>query len=135
MADKAKPKGPKGIRPAYKFTEGKRQAFLDALRRGARRGLAAEAAGVTRQLVCDYIERIPEFAKLVEKAELEANEPIEDALYQAALSGNVVALQVWLYNRMPDRWRDKRQVNAHLLGPDGGSLKAEITVRLVEAGG
>jgi hypothetical protein len=54
----------------------------------------------------------PKFAEEVERAEMEANETVENALFEAAQSGNVVAIQVWLYNRMPDRWKDKRAATA-----------------------
>jgi len=54
----------------------------------------------------------PKFAAEVERAEMEANETVENALYEAALSGNVVACQVWLYNRTPERWKDKRAAAA-----------------------
>lgn len=30
---------------------------------------------------------------------------VESALYEAAISGNVPAIQMWLYNRAPHRWR------------------------------
>jgi hypothetical protein len=42
-----------------------------------------------------------EFKKAISQAELEANQKVENALFEAAMSGNVTAIQVWLYNRMP----------------------------------
>ena len=58
-----------------------------------------------------------------EQAELEANELVENALFQAAIGGNVTACQVWLYNRMPDRWADRRNVRI------GGEPEHPIDVR------
>jgi hypothetical protein len=52
----------------------------------------------------------PEFAAAEQEAEMDATENIEDALYRAAIGGNVTAMQVWLYNRCPDRWRDRRNL-------------------------
>ena len=98
-------------RGPYKFTKQKQEAFLAALREGSRRGAAAESVGVTRWLISHYIKSNPEFREAIERAEMEANELVEDALFMAATSGNVVAAQVWLYNRAPDRWRDQRNVN------------------------
>lgn len=52
------------------------------------------------------------FAESVTEAELDANEAVEDALFKAAtVDRNVTAIQVWLYNRCPDEWADKRRTN------------------------
>jgi len=104
----------------YKFGAQKRTEFLQNLRDGMRRGAAAEAVGVTRETVRLVYRDEPEFASAVEQAEMDANETVEDALYQAATSGNVTAIQVWLYNRQPERWVDKRNVKMEHSGPDGG---------------
>lgn len=40
----------------------------------------------------------------------ERTQHVVDALYKKALAGNVVAMQVWLYNRAPEFWADKRAV-------------------------
>lgn len=94
-----------------KFTDAKRQAYLDALsEQGLGRCAAAKAAGVSRETVSDYIKDHPEFADLRDEAELLANEKVESALFQAATTGkSVTAMQVWLYNRMPGRWKDQRR--------------------------
>jgi hypothetical protein len=106
--------GPKRRRP-YKFTPSRRAAYLDRLREGYRRGAAAEAVGVTRQLVTTYCQADKSFSQECEQAELDANEPVEDALYQAALSGNVRAAETWLYNRSADRWKRRLDVTTDLL--------------------
>jgi len=106
-----------------KFGKRRKQAYLDALRQGARRGAAAASVGVTRETVRLHRQKDPEFAQAEIDAELEAHELVEDALFQAALSGNVVACQVWLYNRMPDRWQDRRNVNLQHTGKDGGPIE------------
>jgi hypothetical protein len=94
----------------YKFDANKREAFLDKLREGLRRGAAAEAIGVSRVTVCDAMRDDPDFADAVSQAELDSCELVEDALFKAAtLDRNVTACQVYLYNRRPDRWRDMRQ--------------------------
>jgi hypothetical protein len=100
-------------RPAkpYKFDAQKREAYLQKLREGCRRGRAAEAVGVSRVTVCDAIRDDAAFADAVTQAELDACEPVEDALFKAATEDrNVTAIQVWLYNRRPDRWKDMRQI-------------------------
>jgi len=98
-------------RKPYKFTLKKRTEYLELLRGGQRRGPAAHAVGVTRQTVSEYKKRDLEFADLADDAEMDANEEVEDALFMAATSGNVTAIQVWLYNRWPERWRDARNLN------------------------
>jgi len=93
-----------------KFGPQKREKYLDALSKGARRGTAAKSVGVSAELVRQYRLQYPQFELLVLEAEEVANELVEDALFRAAIDGNVIACQVWLYNRMPNRWRDKRNI-------------------------
>lgn len=92
------------------FGDEKREAYLDHLRNGLRRMAAADAVGVVYSTVWRAIDADPDFRSAVNQAEMRADEEVEDALYQAAIAGNVTAIQVWLYNRRPDRWRDMRQL-------------------------
>ena len=91
------------------FGPAKRDAYLAALRNGVGRGEAARSVGIGRNSPGRYGGRHPDFALAIEEAEMAANEKVENALFQAAISGNVTACQVWLYNRVPERWQDKRQ--------------------------
>ena len=50
------------------------------------------------------------FAAEVAQAETDANELVEQAMFSSALKGNVTAQQVWLYNRDPEHWQDKRNI-------------------------
>lgn len=109
----------------YKFTAAKKEAYLEALRRGSLRGAAAKAVGVTRWTILHHARQDPEFAKAIEDAEMSLVQVVEDALYKAAVEGNVTAQQVILYNRAPDRWRDRRNVS--VTGPDGGPIKLELS--------
>ena len=101
---------PQGQPSFAKFAPPKRERYLKALATGARRGAAAKSIGVSLQLVRMFRNCHPEFALAELKAEDSANELVESALFNAACKGNVVAIQVWLYNRMPERWRDKRNI-------------------------
>lgn len=94
----------------YKFDELKRKKYLELLSEGMRRGVAAKAVGMTRQAVWEYCQREPAFKKLISEAEMTADEEVEDALRMAAISGNVPAAFGWLYNRQPDRWQDRRNI-------------------------
>jgi len=86
------------------------------LSKGARRGAAAKAVGVSRQTILNHIKEDEKFHKAVDEAEMDANEVVEDALYKAACSGNIVAIQVWLYNRDPLHWTDKRNIQVNASG-------------------
>lgn len=59
----------------------------------------------TRHLLKD-----PDFAEIVAGSIDRANATIEEALYAKAAAGNVAAIQLWLFNREPDRWRDVRRI-------------------------
>ena len=93
----------------YKFDDIKRAAYLDALREGCGKAQAAAKVGVHRSTVHNHRTRDPEFADEESRAELEAVGEVESALFMAAISGNPTAMQVFLYNRAPDQWADKRQ--------------------------
>ena len=120
MADASDAASPK--RRREKFDRLKKDEFLELLREGMRRGKAAGEVGVNRATVQRHMNRYPTFADEVSEAEMHADEEVEDALYQAAISGNVVAIQVWLYNRRPERWQDRRQARHQIEGPDGGPI-------------
>ena len=121
-------KGPgPGPRPPYKFTKEKREAYLELLRQGGRRHASARAVGITPDMVCLTMHADPEFASAVNKAEMEANEFVESALFQQTQKGNVTAIQVWLYNRDPARWKDQRKAgNTEALEQILDSLPAEF---------
>src|SRR5712692_6464675 len=101
-----------------KFGILKRAKYLQLLRKGGRREASARACGVSPDLIYLLKKEDAEFAEEAEKAEMEANSLVENALFKAAIHGNVVACQVWLYNRAPDRWTDRRQFDH----------KSEVTV-------
>lgn len=79
-----------------KFTEALKEKYLQNIRDGMRRGAAAEALKLKRRDVYEYLEDNPDFLKEVMYAELEANEHVEEALYQGAVSGNVAAARAWI---------------------------------------
>lgn len=89
---------------ACKFTPKKKRAYIELLCRGGRRGISAEAVGVTLQTVRAHMAADPGFASAVEDAEMHAHEMVEDALFQAACSGNVPSMIFYLCNRVPDKW-------------------------------
>jgi hypothetical protein len=112
---------------SVKFSSLKRQAYLDLLRQGTRRGAAAEAVGVHRDTIRNTMLADPEFAAAVDAAEMDANELVENSLFTQAVKGNTTAIQVWLYNRNPNRWKDQRNLGkGDVLEEILGSLPPEF---------
>jgi ubiquinone/menaquinone biosynthesis C-methylase UbiE len=106
-----------------KFDAVKKEQYLASLRSGIGRTLAADKTGVSRQTLSNHRTRYPAFAEDESLAETHADEKVENALYEAAVSGNVTAIQVWLYNRQPGKWADRRSVKQELYVPDGINVK------------
>jgi hypothetical protein len=70
--------------------------FLAHLRAGMRRGAAAEFLGLSRFTTYAFIAEHPDFERQVLESEDAALENVEEALYQAAVTGNVRACELWL---------------------------------------
>jgi len=54
-----------------------------------------------------------EFGDLVADANDQLDENIQAALARAAQNGNMTAIQMWLYNRRPEEWRDVKRIEVH----------------------
>ena len=117
--------GKKKARPPYKFDDIKKEAYFESLRNGLGRMAAARSVGCTPEWMEKLMRRDPEFKRAISQAELEANQKVENALFLAASSGNVVACQVWLYNRMPERWSDRRRME-HVGGDKDLPIRGEV---------
>jgi hypothetical protein len=78
------------------FTRIKQAEFLEHLRAGMQRGAAADALGLSRIKVREYINTNKPYERLVLDAEVDATEHVQEALYQAAVSGSVAAAKTWL---------------------------------------
>lgn len=92
-----------------KFADKEKAKYLEALRCGNGRIHAAKAAGVSKELVRQYRNATPGWADEEYEAEHEADEKVENALFKMACGNNVAAACAWLYNRQPDRWKDRRK--------------------------
>ena len=108
----------------YKLNTIKKEEYLEKLRNGHTRGYAATLVGVGRSTIYDHMKKDKAFADAISEAETDAIAKVENALYEAATSGNVTAIQVYLYNRDPKRWSDRR--NIQLAGEGGGPIKVDI---------
>lgn len=123
-----RPLGPGSGKPR-RFTEEVRLAYLVKLAAGVPKTTAAYEVGVTPSTVWDYINAHPEFADQARLAMAVVDDRVEEALMNKALGGDVIAAQVWLYNRRPSRWQDRRKV-VHVtddaINAEIESLKAEL---------
>jgi hypothetical protein len=106
-----------------KFDSIKKDEYLALLRQGHTRGLAASLVGIHRATVSTHMKKDKGFAEAVSEAESDAIGKVENALFEAAISGNVTAIQVYLYNRNPERWADRRSVR--LAGEGGGPIEVK----------
>ena len=118
---------------AEKFDRTKKNEYLALLEDGKRRGTAARAVGVSLRTVQKHRIRYPSFAVEESLAEMDADDVVEDALYvNATENNNVVAQQVWLYNRRKDRWQNmNRQQRIQIVG---GDKKEDAPVQIVSEG-
>ncbi len=106
-----------------KFDSIKKDEYLGLLRQGHTRGLAASLVGIHRATASIHMKKDTGFAEAVSEAESDAVGKVENALFEAAISGNVTAIQVYLYNRNPERWADRRSVR--LAGEGGGPIEVK----------
>lgn len=87
----------------------------------ARDGLSDEQLahnmGITPSTLYEWKKKYPEISESLKKGKEVADIEVENALHEMAVSGNVTAIIFWLKNRLPEKWRDKRDVNL------GGEVK------------
>jgi len=110
-----------------KFDAIKQQEYIQQLSQGVGRCAAAEAVGVNVKTVERHMKADKAFAENVSTAEMFRDDQMVNALYQSGINGNVIAQQVWLYNRRPDRWKDARKYQ--ITGEEGGPVKVSIEER------
>lgn len=117
----------KGDKPSeskpYKFDAIKKTKYLEYISNGHTRGHAATLVGTHRATVSIHMKKDIEFREAVSQAEIDAIGKVENALFEAATSGNVTAIQVYLYNRDPKRWSDRR--NIRLAGEGRGPIEVK----------
>lgn len=66
----------------------------------------------------------PEFRELINFACTQADGNIEKTLYETARRGNIAAMQMWLFNRRPDKWKDVKRIE----------VRNDVTVSLATVG-
>ena len=105
-----------------KFDKQKKLRYLELLADGIGRVKASKDVGVHIVTVERHINKNQAFKDACSLAEMEADEEVENALFEAARSGNVPAAFGWLYNRRPEKWQDRRNLRTEISGPNGGPI-------------
>ncbi|MDB8545796.1 hypothetical protein PNV01_13385 [Turicibacter sanguinis] len=79
----------------------------------ARDGLSqqqiADNLGISLTSLKNYKKKSLPILTAIKKGKEVADYEIENALYNAAIGGNVSAMIFWLKNRRPDKWKDKKE--------------------------
>ena len=87
---------------------------LDKLRGWACNGLSmadiAANMGIRHETLCAYRKRSDKIDLALRISREVADLRVENALYQSALKGNVIAQKYWLTNRKPNEWREKTEI-------------------------
>ena len=86
-----------------------RELFLICLADGIPEDLAGYEVNWTPAKVRRVLAE-PDFAEMVDAAKSRADGTIEAALHKLGRNGNLGAIQMWLYNRNPERWKDVRRI-------------------------
>ena len=89
----------------------KHAAIVASLRNGTSRAAACRAAGVDRGTFYAWLKRGGPWAEQVEEALVEQVAVVEDALFEAALAGDVKAMIHYLRCRAPDKWEPNKRVD------------------------
>ena len=89
------------------------EARIEEIEAWARSGLTqkqiAHNLGIGLTTLKDYMKKSSTLATTIRSGKEVADIQVENALYKAALNGNVSAMIFWLKNRRPDKWKDKRE--------------------------
>ena len=82
----------------------------------ARDGLTDEQIahnmGITSKTLYEWKNKYSNICEALKKGKEIVDFEVENALFQSAVSGNTTAQIFWLKNRRPDKWRDKRELEA-----------------------
>lgn len=83
-----------------------RKVILESLKNGASIVAACRAGGVDWHTFDRWRKRSKRFNQQVIDILNSRTQVVEDALFKAAVDGNVTAQIFWLKNRAAERWRD-----------------------------
>ncbi len=70
----------------------------------------------------------PEFATILRTTRETADAEVESSLYRKAIKGETAAIKLWLTNRLPEKWGDRKTIE------HTGTTKVEIQAYLPDNG-
>lgn len=76
--------------------------------------IARDKVGVSSQTLYNWRKKYEEIDEALRMGKDVADRQVENALFNAALEGNVTAIIFWLKNRKPDKWRDMKNIDANI---------------------
>ena len=111
-----------------KFTERKKQLFINLVANGNTIVNICEAMGIDPSTYRKARLADPEFAREVDEAKKIRLHLVEDALFMSAISGNVLAQKFYLVNRSGGEWKELSHYNVE------GKFDhdVEVEIRLVD---
>lgn len=85
---------------------------LIRIRGWARDGLTdeqiAQNMGISRKTLYEWKDRFSDICNALKETKDVVDRNVENALYEAAMKGNITAQIFWLKNRRPAVWREKQ---------------------------
>lgn len=69
----------------------------------------AQNMGIQRMTLYNWMHKYPKLEEQLKISKEEADMNVENALYKAAINGNVTAQIFWLKNRKREEWGEKRE--------------------------
>lgn len=88
------------------------------VRQGATDEEIYKRLGISKQSFYTYKEKFVDFFDLLKKGYEYCTDQVENALFEKALKGDVLAQIFWLKNRRPDKWRDKPEAKKEEENPN-----------------
>lgn len=95
----------------YETTEG--ACYITYLYRdmGCNDTTAAAHLGISRRTLHNWKKKSKIIATAIEIGKATVDTRVENALLTQALKGDVRACEIWLRNRKPDKWREKKELD------------------------
>jgi len=121
---------------AHAKMQSRKKRFLELLESGAyATNTAAKNVGVNHSTIWRWRQSDPGFdeeykAALAMRDDIRG-EIIEDSFFKRCVEGkgSEQGTMFWLKNRLPERWKDRKELS----GPDGGPIPTQININLVKS--
>jgi hypothetical protein len=119
------PKRKRGRPPIYRPEFAKQVTNYCLL--GATNEELGRVFGVDERTINRWLVTKPEFCQAAKDGREVADANVANSLYRKALNGDTAAAFIWLKNRRPDLWRDKKEVDSTSKVKIGGRLQYELS--------